>query len=418
MTTYFPGDRLAELMRFVAGSEKSTFYKHLKSFERTPLSQDMWRTVPFITRHDVEKVAFHDRCFIAPDAVRFTSGTSGNPVLVSPRIYHGPFYDSIKDAYRLPRDAYFMNFMFPSLYGTPRFSNGIRTVSGYSGQLLESARIASALHITAFNVMPSTATPLIETLKAIGFDLDTITLIVLTGERCSDVHIQYVHTAVPKAEVLVCYGSSELREIIAFTCMHQRSKKEEHIIVPSPEFYFELIDPDTQNVIQDTNVTGELVITNLSTDVPLPLIRYRTGDIAQRVAISCGCSPDGFGYILGGRTSIFPIRITLGEISAPFIESALRAITGVQSEYYEAQFASVAKDGIVKPSVHFKIVAPVWHGSDEELASEIQRRLHVSATTTYEDGVQKGYYYPLTAERIAMPPAKSKAPVPKISRIN
>lgn len=418
MIMFFPQHRIQSLLQFLTSSDRSHFYEYLKPYIQSAATEDVWRTIPMIDRHNVEKVPFPDRCFIHPEAVRYTSGTSGNAVLVSPRVYSGRFYDSVPGAYRLPPDAYLMNFMFPSLYGAPMFPNNIRTVAGHSTSMVASAKLAKLVSVTALNIMPSTVAPFLEALERIGYDLHQLTHIILIGERCSEVHLQYLHRMLPHASVLICYGSSEFREVVACTCMHQCDAKQEQIIVPSSEFFFELIDPSTGTIITDLGVMGELVVTNLSVDTPFPLVRYRTGDIAQRVDISCACTSDGYGYVLGGRVSIFPIRITLGEISAPLIEEALSSIGGVRSDYYEAEFMSVAIDGSVKPTVHFKVVVDWFQGDDTSLAHRIQSVLRVSSITTYSDGVQKGYYHPISVERIPMPVGKSKAPTPKISRVN
>jgi phenylacetate-CoA ligase len=53
------------------------------------------------------------------------------------------------------------------------------------------------------------------------------------------------------------------------------------------DFYFEVVNPDTGEAIKDGQ-SGEVVFTTLTRDA-MPLIRYRTGDIASFSPTPCTC---------------------------------------------------------------------------------------------------------------------------------
>jgi phenylacetate-CoA ligase len=66
------------------------------------------------------------------------------------------------------------------------------------------------------------------------------------------------------------------------------------------DLYFEIIDPETCEICPDGTI-GEVAFTSL-TRRGMPLIRYRTGDMAWFETVSCACGTDlrRMGYV-GGR---------------------------------------------------------------------------------------------------------------------
>src|SRR5215470_227667 len=77
---------------------------------------------------------------------------------------------------------------------------------------------------------------------------------------------------------LVCmtYASTEAATILGFECTHRAGYH-----VNEFDFCVEIVDPDAEGF-------GEIVLTTVSRRV-MPLIRYRTGDVARWIAEPCAC---------------------------------------------------------------------------------------------------------------------------------
>lgn len=95
--------------------------------------------------------------------------------------------------------------------------------------------------------------------------------------------------------------------------------------------FFEIIDPNTGEVLPDGEV-GELVITTLCKE-GAPLIRYRTHDLTRKMTGECPCGSK-FPRIdtLIGRTDDM-VKVKGVNIYPGQIEDVLRDINGVSSEY-------------------------------------------------------------------------------------
>lgn len=95
--------------------------------------------------------------------------------------------------------------------------------------------------------------------------------------------------------------------------------------------YFEIIDPDTGELVPDGE-TGELVITTLVKE-GAPLIRYRTHDLTRFVVGECPCgSPFPRIERLIGRSDDM-IKVKGINLWPAHIEEALAATTDASSEY-------------------------------------------------------------------------------------
>lgn len=113
----------------------------------------------------------------------------------------------------------------------------------------------------------------------------------------------------------------------------------------SDYFYFEIIDPDTGEVLPPGE-EGELVISTLTKE-GLPLLRYRTRDITRLLSEACSC---GSPYpmtdrILGRSDEAFKVKGVL--VFPGQIDSALKNTSGVSSEYQVVLTRQEGKDCIL-----------------------------------------------------------------------
>ena len=70
--------------------------------------------------------------------------------------------------------------------------------------------------------------------------------------------------------------------------------------------YIEIVDPDTGEVLP-YGVQGEVVLTNLARNC-MPLIRYRTGDIATLYPSGCGSHLDALGHIVRRKEGAYKLN--------------------------------------------------------------------------------------------------------------
>lgn len=109
--------------------------------------------------------------------------------------------------------------------------------------------------------------------------------------------------------------------------------------------YFEIIDPDTGEVLP-VGEKGELVITTLTKE-GMPLLRYRTRDITRLLpeACSCGSPYPMIDRILGRSDESFKVKGVL--VFPGQIDAALKNTSGASSEYQVVLSRQEGKDHIL-----------------------------------------------------------------------
>ena len=417
MSTYFPQEKINDVLKLVQKSTFSSFYRdRLSDYKLNEgVDYDKWQEIPLLEREEINKTPFWERVFVPQrdvPIIRHTYGSSGKRILVTPRSSYG----NCTDPY-IGMDMRRLMCFFASAHNEfPREEINIQVWFGDVGNLEMSAKIAAEAKIDSLSITPYTAlvfAPILKKLDAV----DTIRSVMIIGERCSPLQYKKICSLYPNAVVLGVFASSETREVVALPCVHDRKKGGSLILESIPEMYCEIVDFNTGNVVEEPGVPGELVITTLQKDIPFPLVRYKTGDVATRVPRACGCDTRSIGFEVLGRSSVLPIRLVKGELTINAIEQALAEIESVPSDYFELHyFEEESKDGIVLPRVHLKLLQ-IGNGvsTEEELIREIMSRLYVFPTYTYAQGVNDGIYLPMTLGVVdkvpSGPPGKPKPPM-------
>jgi phenylacetate-coenzyme A ligase PaaK-like adenylate-forming protein len=108
------------------------------------------------------------------------------------------------------------------------------------------------------------------------------------------------------------------------------------------DLYFEIIDPDTGDICPEGN-TGEIVFTTL-TRQGMPLIRYRTGDIARMITSPCPCGSHlkRMGYAEGRKAG----AVRLGSGGVLKISELDEALFGIQGLLDYRANVSTTHDGL------------------------------------------------------------------------
>src|SRR5499433_3890243 len=124
---------------------------------------------------------------------------------------------------------------------------------------------------------------------------------------------------------LVCmtYASTEAATILGFECTHRAGYH-----VNEFDFCVEIVDPDAEGF-------GEIVLTTVSRHV-MPLIRYRTGDVARWLAEPCPCGlPFRRLSPLRGRLDE-QVSCAWGNLQPDFFEPLLAAVPGLGNDWQVA----------------------------------------------------------------------------------
>src|SRR5438094_7123346 len=127
------------------------------------------------------------------------------------------------------------------------------------------------------------------------------------------------------APLCMTYASTEAATILAFECTHRRGYH-----VNEFDFYVEIADPDSEGY-------GEIVLTTLNRRV-MPLIRYRTGDVARWLPEPCPCGlPFRRLSTLRGRLDE-QVSCAWGNLHPDFFEPLLREVPGLGSDWQVALY--------------------------------------------------------------------------------
>ena len=418
---HFPREKLEQALQAALTNEYSDFYRrhlsHIKDAQGN-LTLSEWRALPLVRRDDVVSVPFWDRVHVPHEEVQYirnTYGTSGKRILVTPRALYGSFEQNPYDAQSVTS---VINFIASAHNGFPRdvIKSDTQLFFGDVGHLAMSARIIRQSKVDMLYILPYTALAIADYLDAEGVT-QHIKVVQLCGERCSPLQFKKLKERYPNATVYGYYGQSETRELLSVACEHDRARGGSLIVeVLAPEFYMELVDTNTGEVVEEYGAYGEVVFTTLVPHVPFPLVRYATGDIARYVKRDCSCEEKRPGFEIIGRGTSEPIRMVKGELTLDAVENSLVDISAVSPEYFEVHYREQETDMNALPQVEIKVVAAGSTAPDMEIVrNTLENTLRVFPTYTYANGVRDGIYLPLSVSLLdAAPPSpagKPKAPV-------
>lgn len=160
-----------------------------------------------------------------------------------------------------------------------------------------------------------------------------------------------------RAPLYMSYGSTELAASLGGEC---RLKAGYHL--NEYDYAVEVVDPDAEGY-------GEIVFTTLTRGV-MPLIRYRTGDIARLILEPCSCGlPFRRLSAIRGRSDEV-IACVWGDVHPDLFADLLRGAPGVGDEWQVA----LCQRGL-RPVFEFRLEAEGGGRSQEAVESHIRRAL-------------------------------------------
>jgi phenylacetate-CoA ligase len=322
--------QLTRLRQTVGRAARSPFYgRRLKEagIDAAALrSLEDIRRIPFTTKDDLR--AHGNEMLTRPltDMVRLhaSSGTTGQATVVYyTRADIETWADLVARSLYMtgmrPSDV-FQNMMGYGLftgglgfhYGAERL--GALTIPVGAGNSQRQLQLMQQFATTAIHIIPSYALYLLQNFAQQGLDLRDLSLrLAFVG---AEPHSEDMRRRIEAAYGVKAYNSYGLSEMngpgVAFECPEQNGMH-----VWEDAFLLEVLDPETLEPAPPGQ-PGELVFTNLTRE-GMPLLRYRTRDLASfdDAPCSCGRSFKRLSRILG-RTddmvivkgvNIFPLQI-------------------------------------------------------------------------------------------------------------
>ena len=175
-----------------------------------------------------------------------------------------------------------------------------------------------------------------------------------------------------EAPLCMTYGSTEAGTLLGFECLRRDGYHLNEF-----DFYVEILDPDSEGY-------GEVVITTVHRTV-MPLIRYRTRDVARIILESCPCGlPFRRLSPLRGRSDEI-VASVWGNVHPDFFESILDPVSEIGDDW---QVALQERSG--KQTFEFRLELENGAAPGEKIRRgvlEAVQRRHALAWQAYEQGL-------------------------------
>ena len=370
--------QLSRFNRTLADAARSKNYRG-RLPERVQSLEEV-RTLPFTEKRDLRN-GFPDGFICVPleDIIRLhsSSGTTGSSTVV----YHTR--EDIDNWSELVARSMYMtgvraDDVFQNMMGYGLFTGGLGlhygseklgslTIPASSGNSKRQIKLMKDFGTTVIHITPSYALHLYTIFEEEGIDplRDLNLRIAFLGAEPYSEETRKKIESLYGLRAFNSYGLSEMNGPgVAFECEEQNGM---HLWEDS--YFLEVIDPATGNVLEEGQ-EGELVLTTLQRE-GMPIIRYRTGDIAAVFPESCPCGrthrrisrikgrSDDMLIIKG--VNIYPVQV----------EKVLMDIPGIGHNYL-IEIENV--DHLDTMRIKVEVVQEIFHGDIRELEG-LKRRI-------------------------------------------
>lgn len=346
-----------ELFRYRLTDRKVTpdDIKSLKDIDKLPFTvkTDLRDTYPF-------------GLFASPihDIVRLhaSSGTTGKPIVVAYTKDDIDVWSSVMER-TFAACGLDHNDIIQNSYGYGLFTGGLgahygaeklgATVIPTSGGNTErQIMVLKDFTVTAICCTPSYFLHLIERAADMGIDIKSLP--VKVGVFGAEPWTDAMRKRIEQEGGIKAYDIYGLSEIIgpgvASECCAQ-----EGLHIFEDYFYPEIIDPETEKVLEEGQ-EGELVLTTLSKSA-MPMIRYRTRDITQIITEPCPCGRTIRRIQRIGRRSDDMFIIRGVNVFPSQIEEALLAVEGTLPHY---QIVLTRTKGLDQMEIQVEVTADIF----------------------------------------------------------
>ena len=207
------------------------------------------------------------------------------------------------------------------------------------------------------------------------------------------------------AFVCLTYASTEAATILGFECTHRTGYH-----VNEFDFCLEIADPDSEGY-------GEIVLTTVSRRV-MPLIRYRTGDVARWIGEPCACGlPFRRLSPLRGRLDE-QVSCAWGNLRPDFFEPLLAEVPRLAGDWqialYERDLTTVVQlrleldgDGAAREGAVQGVLGALQRTRPDAWAAYCQRLIDLEVVAVAPGTLRTGRkLLRLVDERLSAPPAR------------
>ena len=383
----FQEHKLRELMVYLA--DRSPFYqKHFAAHEVSAASirsiHDL-ETIPPVTKDDLQQSNWDFLCVPRQEIIEYTStsGTMGRPVTIAltrndlQRLAYNECI-SFACADGTPQDLYQLmltldrQFMAGIAYYEGIRKLGASLVRVGPGLPAMQWETIERLRPTTLVAVPSFILKLIEFAKQQGIDLNnsSVTKAICIGEslRGPSFELNTIGSRIRESwniKLYSTYASTEMQT--AFTECVQGTGGHHH-----PELVIiELLDEQNKPVKHGT--AGEVTITTLGVE-GMPLLRFKTGDVATGYEEKCGCGRTTMrlGPVLGRKQQMIKLKGTT--IYPPGVFEILNRISFVRDYVVEVNTGDLQTDEL---KLHIYVQEDARDTAMNELAMVFQSRLRV-----------------------------------------
>jgi phenylacetate-CoA ligase len=369
--------QLSLLQQTVERAQQAPFYAD--AFSKNGItaagikSLDDLRRIPFITKDDLREHYPYGFLAVSRDKIvrlHSSSGTSGSPTV----IFH-TMQDIRQWSELIARCMYMTGVresdVFQNMTGYGLFTGGLGFHYGAeqlgamvipvgAGNTKRQIMLMREFETSVIHIIPSYALHFIKSLQEAGIDPKRefkLRIAYLGAEPHSDETRLRVEAALG-VQAFNSYGLSEMNGPgVAFECTEKCGM---HVWEDS--FLTEIIDPVTLEPVKEGEA-GEIVFTTLRRE-GMPLLRYRTKDIAAVIAEPCACGRTHRRITrIKGRTD--DMLIVKGVNMYPVqIEKTLMAIPQVRANYLIQLEHKDYNDHMI---VKVEVQADMFHGDMKEL---------------------------------------------------
>lgn len=390
--------RLAALLQAYQDSHSSFYRTWYKQISYTPPTEDidnLWEQVPLLTKERLIATPFNERLFLPFNqvtSVRVTSGTSGKGILLFPRTGH------VQRPWLRERTQRIMSHYYPySGMDKSVRQHGIQHL-GFDLKNPEASAALAKQYEPDCLTGPATALIAFAPHLTRFYDTRRIRYLHFFGSRTSSSQFDELRAQYPHARISWDYASTEGNGISALPC-DTLEREQRNGVHPQPTHHMELIDIDTLLPITAPYTPGELVLTTLFEHNPLPIIRYRTGDMAQWVPHHCSCPKETLTLELLGRTLFDRVFLKRGLLLGGELERVLRVFTPTIHDDFELHVHPTSQGDSLTLYVREKTALNM-----RDIETHLANNFHVSETHTIRHLLEEGLIASLAC--VSMPSEK------------
>jgi len=397
-------EKIRKQLDFAINNNYSDFYR--KKYQNLNIdpgkieSYEDFAKIPFLTKDEILSAEPKDRLFVPSEEVvwySFSSGTTNaiRPLVVSHSSYeheNGKFYFDEKILKSLGVNKVIglltpTSAVLQKILAQPNRTIPFIPIDVNKPSLM--AKIVAEMGTEGIISTPTTLYHFTQELIKTDFCAEDIKWVTLVGEYASNQKVEYFKNIFTKAKFYYLYGNTEIGGSIGYRCETLNSQAKQSIYHPSQNDLVEVVNSEGLDSFDEV---GEVVYTHLSPKA-LPLIRYRTADMAIAKENKCPCG-NNVEIDVGGRKDFDVLKFNGTVIHSRAIESALSGLKDQIKLEFRMHVYERHQGKEILPKLILEIV-PNGKIYESKIAQIIQDQLFLTSDKTMSDLVKAGIYLPL-----------------------